>query len=102
VISCCDFLASMRGAGGLGCVNLLVTILFICRDTRNATGYLGRCGGHFGFLPEDVEVPRERSTLSYPVALLHNKDLLYILQHGCVTLFKSSDDSFVVSAKIVV
>ena len=76
-------------------------ILFICRDTRNATTYLGLCG-HFGFLPEDVEVPRENSTLSAPGALLHDKDLLYILQRGCVTIFKSSGDSFVVSAKIVV
>ena len=74
-------------------------ILFICRDTRNVTTYLGLCG-HSGFLPEDVEVPRENSTLSYPVALLHDKDALYIIQHGCVTIFKSSDDSFIVSAQI--
>jgi len=90
----------MRGAWGMGCVNLLVTILFICRDTRNVTTYLGQCG-HSGFLPEDV-VPRENSTLAFPVALLHDKDALYIIQETCVTIFKSSDDSFIVSAQIVV
>ena len=101
MISCCDFLASVHGAWGMCCVNLLVTILFICRDTRNVTTYLGLCG-HSGFLPEDVEVPHENLTLLNPVALLHDKDLLYILQDTCVTIIKSSDDSFVVSVQRVV
>jgi len=77
-----------------------VAILFICRDTRNVTSYLGRCGDARLPWSNGVEVPREDSTLFFPMTLLQDKDALYIIQDGCVTIIKSSGDSFVVSAQI--